>query len=132
MIRSLFFALTLLVSVGVFAGSEVHTQDKSAFTVTSKQAEFTIKLKSNPTTGYSWYLTSYNANVVQPVKHTFEAPAKKLMGAPGYELWTFKVKPEGFVVPQQTQIQFVYQRPWEAGSSKDQPTVFTVTTIKSS
>jgi predicted secreted protein len=35
------------------------------------------------------------------------------MGAPGYEKWTFRVKPAGFVVPHTTNITLVYARSWE-------------------
>jgi inhibitor of cysteine peptidase len=101
----------------------VYTETKQAFIVTATQPEFVIKLKSNPTTGFSWFLRDYNANLIEPVKHEFEAPKdKKLMGAPGYELWTFRVKSSGFVVPQQTTIRFIYARPWEVDDSSTQLT----------
>ena len=38
---------------------------------------------------------------------------KKLMGAPGYEKWTFRVKPAGFTVPQLTSITLIYLRSWD-------------------
>jgi len=106
----------------------VYTEDKPAAVVQANQPEFSIKLKSNPTTGYSWYLRSYDANLVQPVKHVYEAPAnKKLIGASGYEIWTFRVKANGFLVPMQTAIRFVYTRPWEANGQAKQ-VVFEVAT----
>ncbi|MEO8400272.1 MAG: protease inhibitor I42 family protein, partial [Gammaproteobacteria bacterium] len=86
------------------------------------------KLKSNPTTGYSWFLRSFDSNLIQPVRHNFEAPTgKKLMGAPGYDIWTFHVKPAGFTVPQETVIRFIYARPWNS-SDQTRQVVFTVTT----
>lgn len=106
----------------------VYTEDKLSIMVQDKQPEFTIKLKSNPTTGYSWFLRSYDSNVLSPVKHHFVAATDKhLVGAPGYELWTFRVKSAGFVVPQQTLIRFVYVRPWEVSDRATQY-VFRVTT----
>src|SRR5437879_1870634 len=106
----------------------VYTEDKLAVIVPSNQPTFAIKLKSNPTTGFSWYLKSYDSNVLQPVKHVFVPPAnRKLIGATGYEVWTFRVKPNGFSVPMQTTIQFVYGRPWEANGQVT-PLVFQVTT----
>lgn len=113
---NLIVALLLLVSTTVFAEDEksVYTEDKLGIMVTAGHPEFTIKLKSNKTTGYSWFLNSYDARLVQPVKASYEAPTdKKLMGAPGFEVWTFRLKPEAFTVPQQTQIRFVYVRPWD-------------------
>ncbi len=95
--------------------------------VTVKQPEFIIKLKSNPSTGYSWFLREYNANLIAPVKHTYEAGTKNLIGSSGFELWTFRVKPAGFTVPQQTVIRMIYTRPWE-GSDTSTQMVFRVTT----
>jgi predicted secreted protein len=108
-------------------GDAPYTQDKPVITVTSQKPEFTIKLKTNPTTGYSWFLREYNTELLTPVRHSFEFAAdKKLMGAPGYELWTFRAKPAAFVVPQQSAIRFVYARPWEVEDNNQ--VTFKVTT----
>ncbi|HSW68604.1 MAG TPA: protease inhibitor I42 family protein [Gammaproteobacteria bacterium] len=130
--RVLIGILVLCASVAMAAEKiesvTVYTEDKPAVMVQAKQPEFSIKLASNPTTGYSWYLRADDVNLVQPVKHVFQAPEnKKLIGAPGYEIWTFRVKPSGFVVPTQTAIRFVYARPWEMNSQARQ-VVFQVTT----
>jgi inhibitor of cysteine peptidase len=85
---------------------------------------FTIKLKSNPTTGFSWFLVGYDSNVIKPVSHKYYAPNTKLVGASGYEKWIFKVKPAGFVVPQITKIQLAYTRPWNLENYR--PTTFKV------
>ncbi|MDR3492880.1 MAG: protease inhibitor I42 family protein [Gammaproteobacteria bacterium] len=108
--------------------ANVYTQDKVTIMVAAHQPEFTIKLKSNPTTGYSWFLKEYPKKLIEPVKHVYEAPQnKKLMGAPGYEFWTFKMKSESFVVPHHVMIQFVYARPWEKHVST-KPLIFTIIT----
>jgi inhibitor of cysteine peptidase len=110
----------------------VYLEDKPVLMVTIDQPEFVIKLKSNATTGFSWFLREYNAALIEPVSHEFEAPADKtLMGAPGYELWKFRVKPGSFVVPQQTMIRFVYARPWELDDGSSQ-LVFKVTVAQAS
>jgi inhibitor of cysteine peptidase len=109
----------------------VYTQDKQAISVSDNNPEFVIQLKSNATTGYSWFLRDYDAKLIQPIKHVYEAPAnKKLMGAPGLEVWTFKAKPAAFAVPQQTMIRFVYTRPWDADSSQSTQLVYSVTTAQ--
>jgi inhibitor of cysteine peptidase len=123
----------IVMSTTVFAKASsapeptIYTQDKPVAMVTSGQPEFIIQLKSNPTTGYSWFLRGYNSELIQPIKHQFQAPDTKLVGAPGFELWTFKVKAAGFVVPQQTLIRFVYARPWESAETATQ-LMFKVTT----
>jgi inhibitor of cysteine peptidase len=111
------------------AKDNVYTESKTAIGISSDQPEFTIKLKSNPTTGFSWFLREYNPALIESVSHEFQAPTdKKLMGAPGYELWKFKAKPAAFTVPQQTMIKLVYARPWESAESSTQQ-IFKVTTI---
>lgn len=105
----------------------VYSEDKLNIAVTSKQPQFVIKLKSNPTTGYSWFLREYDANLIVPLKHSFEqATTNNLIGAPGYEVWTFSVKPSAFTVPQQTAIRMVYARPWQANEGATQ-LIFRVT-----
>lgn len=107
----------------------IFAEDKTNIMISADHPQFTIKLKSNPTTGFSWFLREYDANLIAPVKHSYQQQDAnvKLMGAPGYELWTFKVKPSGFVVPQHTAIRFVYMRPWSSSDSSSQ-VVFRVNT----
>lgn len=106
--------------------TNVYLEDNPNFLITSSHPEFVIKLKSNPTTGYSWFLRDYDANLIAPKKHNFEKPEKGLIGAPGYEVWTFRIKPAGFIVPQQTTIRFIYTRPWQGADSATQ-VIFRVT-----
>jgi inhibitor of cysteine peptidase len=138
--RKLIFGLLMLVvtqlsfavslpAVPVVAEIPVYTEAKSAIAVSPGQPAFIIKLKSNPTTGFSWFLRDYNAALIEPVKHEFEANTdKKLMGAPGFEIWTFQVKSAAFKVPQQTVIRLVYARPWETAETSTQQ-LFKVTTV---
>jgi inhibitor of cysteine peptidase len=110
------------------AVDSIYTEDKQNIIVSPKHPEFTLKLKSNPTTGFAWFLRGYDANVITPVKHHLEkATDEKLMGSPGYELWTFKVKPAGFIVPQQTTLRMIYGRAWQGNDGSTQ-LVFRITT----
>lgn len=111
-------------------GIPVYTEQKTSVFATADQPEFIIKLKSNPTTGYSWFLREYNTHYLEPVKHEFKAAEnRKLVGAPGYEVWTFKLKPAAFAVPLQTTLRFVYARPWEK-SGQTTGLVFWVSTLE--
>jgi len=103
----------------------IYTEDKPNIIVTKDQPQFIIHLKSNPTTGYNWFLRDYDAKLITPIKHKYEAPNTKMMGASGYDIWIFSVKPAAFVVPQITQIRFVYTRPWET-QGQVKPLVFRV------
>ena len=110
------------------ATDNIYTEDKPNIAVSSDQPEFTLKLKSNPTTGYSWFLREYDTSLVTAVKHKFIPGSEKLIGAAGFELWTFKIKPLGFSVPHQTTIRLIYARPWQGVDSSTQ-VVFRVSTI---
>jgi inhibitor of cysteine peptidase len=130
LLSSLFLATSCYaVFVSVPPESAYYSEEKTAIEATPMRPVFVIKLKSNPTTGYSWFLRDYNATLIESVKHEFvPSTDKKLVGAPGYELWTFKVNPAGFSVPQQTTIRFVYTRPWEQNEETSQA-IFKVSTM---
>jgi len=107
----------------------IYSTEHPNIMVMSSQPEFVLKLKSNPTTGYSWFLREYDKNLITPIKHEFKAPESKLLGAPGYELWSFKVNRESFIVPTQTIIRMIYTRPGQGTDSSTQ-VVFRITTSK--
>jgi len=91
------------------------TDPQKPIVVKSSQPTFALTLSSNPTTGYAWFLKSYDTEIIKPLGKKFY-PAKsqsKLLGAGGYEVWNFMVKPNGFTVPQTTNITLIYTRPWE-------------------
>jgi len=124
---AVFFMITTVIAEPM--NKNIFTEDKSGITVTRDHPQFSIKLKSNPTTGYTWFLRECDLTRITPETHTFETnPDKNLMGAPGSELWTFRVNPSGFVVPQQTILRFVYARPWE-GTAQSKQIVFRVSTL---
>jgi inhibitor of cysteine peptidase len=104
--------------------------DKPNIVVTAARPSFTLKLKSNPTTGFSWFLRDENTDFILVQKHSFQKPDSKLAGAPGFELWTFKLKPTAFIVPRQLTLRLVYTRPWENDNVTQD--VFTISTIENS
>ena len=107
----------------------VFTEASTSIIVSSEKPEFTLKLKSNPTTGYSWFLREYDSQIITPIKHNYEASTSQLIGASGFEYWTFRVNPTGFIVPQQTTMRMVYARPWQSNDPSTQ-LVFRVVTKK--
>lgn len=95
--------------------STTYTENKLGIVVDAKHPEFTIKLVSNPTTGYSWSLREYDKKLLKLRHHEFQKPKNtKLVGAPGYEVWTFRAKSSVFDLPEQTIIKLAYARRWEA------------------
>ena len=107
-----FNVVSFAAEADVKSALDVYAEDKPNIMISKDKPQFTLKLKSNPTTGYSWFLREYNSRLISPVKHSFEPPEKKLIGAPGYELWTFRVKADAFVVPQQLMVRMIYARPF--------------------
>jgi predicted secreted protein len=127
-LKLLLLSLALTISMHAYASNPtIYTEEKLGITVTPTNPQFTIKLISNATTGYSWYLREYDHSLIMPIKHEYKAPTSQLIGAPGVEYWTFRVKPEGFIMPQQTTLPFVYVRPWEV-TGDVKLVVFRVTT----
>jgi inhibitor of cysteine peptidase len=111
-----------LVMLMVVTGAQAQ-EDKSIFTdpanaiiVEKPNTEFEITLKSNPTTGFSWTLKKYDADIIAHVKNQFYPSARTnppIVGAPGCERWTFKVIDLGFFKnSQSTDITLIYRRPW--------------------
>jgi inhibitor of cysteine peptidase len=112
-ILSLIF-IVLITRIGIAETTTLYTENNPIVMVTPDHPEFTLKLKSNPTTGFRWYLQNYNIDLIEPIAQENEVSKdKKIMGAPIHELWTFRVKPAAFVVPTRTKIQLIYLRPWE-------------------
>ncbi len=104
----------------------VFTEDQLQISVDSKQSGFIIKLKSNPTTGYSWNLKQIDSSLLASTQHQFVAAKTKLMGAPGFEEWTFRVLPAAFGKKRHTTLTFVYARPWEKEPKNTKTLVFGV------
>ncbi len=91
--------------------------------INAKTQTLTVKLKSNPSTGYTWYLQSIDSPWLQPVSHQYVAANSGLMGAPGYDVWTFNVKANYQNIPFYSEIELIYTRAWQVNSS---PTVLRV------
>lgn len=126
------FLLFILLFFTTAAFAITYTEDKPAIQINANQPIFTIQLPSNPTTGYAWFLRENDSNLIVPIQHRFiHANSKKLIGAPGYEMWTFRVRPKGFVVPREILLRFIYTRAWEISNNETQ-LVFKVTTIPAS
>ncbi len=81
-----------------------------------------IKIKSNATTGYSWFLTDYNPAVLTPISSKYLAPTSNLVGASGGVEWRFAVNKAAFAVPQLTQVSLQYLRPWSVDNNAQKVT----------
>lgn len=91
------------------------------------QSEFVIQLNANPSTGYAWFLKSYDPNYIKVIQHQYIQPKRTLPGAGGIEEWKFQLTPMALAAPHRFSIEFVYARAWESNASL-KPTVFHIVT----
>jgi len=121
------FVFLFMLSNIALAETPIYTIEKTTIVISHDQPEFIIKLKANPTTGYTWILREYDKNQLELVKHEFVRGPSQLVGAPGYDFWTFHAKPDFFTQSQQTTIRLTYMRPWEPITTNTKDVVFVIT-----
>lgn len=106
----------LVLSLSGFAKSipmPVYTNPDQTILQSASQPTFVIQLKSNPTTGYSWFFKKYDPNYVKVVQHCYFPPEKARPGAGGVEEWKFQLTPLAFTASHRLSIELAYARPWE-------------------
>ncbi len=133
---SLVILVSVLLCMGVnMAKDNENEKEKKIFLMTEGEktaetsiivkgtGEFSIKIQSNPTTGYSWAVQKITDETLVQFKRVEEwekeeEDSKKppLMGAPTYEILTFAA-----LKPGKAEIYLKYRRPWE----KDVPPIKT-------
>ncbi len=91
---------------------------KLAYPLRRVSSTYTIKLKSNPTTGYFWFIVNYDHNLLKLKKHRYVPPKTNLVGAGGYEMWVFSPTVAALKAPHATPVKLIYARPWELKSAK--------------
>ena len=84
--------------------------------------KITVKLCSNPTTGFEWGYEITVDNILKEEDHDFEEPEDGAVGAAGIEVWTFETVEKG-----ETEVRMEYSRPWEGGEQAEWTYTFTVT-----
>ncbi|MDF1760312.1 MAG: protease inhibitor I42 family protein [Coxiellaceae bacterium] len=115
----LLLTLGLLVCVAATAADKpTFTNPDKAIMVKPGAKNITLVLKSNPTTGYSWFYQSSEPAWLKVVSHQYIASKTKMMGAPGVEKWTFNVPNLSNSVPRVAMINMRYARPWDIKASK--------------
>jgi inhibitor of cysteine peptidase len=84
--------------------------------------EFEVRLRSNPTTGYSWTLRRRPDEAVAEITGpAFIAPGGDKVGAPGEELWKIRAAGKG-----KTSIVLQYHRSFEPDKSPAERKTFKV------
>ena len=83
---------------------------------------FSIRLASNPTTGYGWQLAGPpDPRVVRCLSNTYEPPDSRLCGAGGHACWSFQALKAG-----RTTATLHHARPWEKDTPPHEVKVFQI------
>ena len=106
-------ALGCLLAValaGCWASGTVRASLDKDMTVDIKQGQtLELEVDSNPTTGYSWDVTSsVNAGVLRQKRKYKYIPESDLVGAGGIQIFYFEGLQRGTA-----ELTFEYRRPWE-------------------
>ncbi len=90
------------------SGGMIYTNANTA--IQSKAGSmFTIRLPSNPTTGYQWRLGTLSDDAPARLReYRFDPPAVARIGAGGHENWIFEAARPGVM-----EVPLTYLRPWE-------------------
>ncbi|MCF6766095.1 protease inhibitor I42 family protein [Thiotrichales bacterium 19S3-7] len=97
--------------------------------VDDNQWTVTIRLPANATTGYQWYLKSYNNTLIRPKSYRYvlnNAKDTKRVGQGGSAEFKLTVSKRFKTVPQITQLTFIYARAWDLS---DQSTTEVITLL---
>jgi predicted secreted protein len=106
---------------------KTYTDTEKSISVDKETTRFIIKLLSNPTTGYSWFLQYYDKDLISPTGHTYTADNPMLVGAGGSEEWSFVANSQAFTVPRISKLVFIYTRPWNPKDIISTKTFYVVT-----
>jgi len=114
----LFAVLSLLLSLIFAPVAMAKTDKKHIILVNPKNPIIQIKLVSNPTTGYAWFIRRYNPHLLRPEGQKYIPPNTQRLGAGGETIFTFRVLSNAFKAKHITAIKLVYIRPWDLAPGK--------------
>ena len=96
------------------------TDFSKGLVVSKKTPMVVLKLQSNPSTGFRWYLKQYNKGLLNLIDARYYAPDDNKPGAAGFTVWRFHVKANAALGPRVTDIKLVYARTWDLNTIKSQ------------
>lgn len=91
----------------------VNSTSNGEIVTIAKGERILIRLKENPTTGYSWNSTISKG--LDVISDTYVAPHTGLVGAPGYHEWILSPR-----MADTYTFKAVYFRPWEGAKATDE------------
>ncbi|WP_135609619.1 protease inhibitor I42 family protein [Methanococcoides sp. AM1] len=113
--------------VEIVESGTVFNEDANASEVTMEQNDLIVlKLKENPTTGYSWELTVPEGLTLVEDDFVIAPEDEDLVGAGGIHEWKLQAETEGTY-----EISAIYKRPWENTTGEEDTFSMTVTVLAS-
>ena len=119
--------MLILAGAALAAGEKIHTivlkKDKQAENISAPvKSIFRVRIQSNISTGYRWYVVSQNKLTESSGKPAIESEKQGMPGRPEYQIFSFKALKKG-----SGKIVLQYKRYWE----KKEKTARTITvTVK--
>lgn len=111
----------------VSSGMQTYINPEAEFSVSLEDGErFRLKLDSNPTTGYRWFiLPGWNDRFIDLIEDEYKSDANPLgmVGVGGTQIYTFKARAAG-----KTDLKLIYAR--DPGVSADPDHIIHVTVAK--
>ena len=111
-----------MVSVATAKQNDTHASSSTAkpLRINARQPLLYLRIAANPTTGYQWFIQSFDHHLLTLVKQQYIVSKKPLIGAGGTEEIVFKAQAEALRGHFVTKIRLVYARPWDIqhGQSK--------------
>lgn len=120
--RFALFIMSALTSVTQAAPTPLTNLNKP-ICLYGEQRQFTIALKANATTGFSWQLEAYDHRLLHLLWRDYQRPQTQLMGAPGIQLFRFQLNAGVATQKLDGTIHLSYRRPWEKTSDSAQETM---------
>ena len=101
-----FICLSFLLGFSMMANAA-----NTTITVSENNPEFSIRLKSNPTTGFRWRVKQIDDKVLEFVGKKYIKSNSKLIGSGGETVMKFKLKKSN-KYPSSTQLMLFYSQQW--------------------
>ncbi len=121
------FFILCIISIPLSASADDNTN--KPIIIDDNQWTVTIKLPSNATTGYQWYLKSYNANLIRPKSYRYiTSNDSKKIGQGGIAEFKLTVLKRFKSSPQLTEVSFIYAKPWNLEEQTKEKTVTLLST----
>lgn len=91
--------------------------------LTDQQQTVEVSLPANATTGYQWFIKSYDHDLLSLQGYRYTKSNSNAVGSGGTAIFSFSVDPRFYDAPQMTTVSLAYQQPWSAAQSGSTATI---------